>query len=36
VIPRMGANGAALATVAGELVSMTILIGGAAAALRSA
>jgi len=36
VIPRMGADGAALATVIGELVSMGILIGGAAAALRAA
>lgn len=36
VIPRMGADGAALATVVGELVSMAILIGGAAAALRAA
>jgi O-antigen/teichoic acid export membrane protein len=36
VIPRMGANGAALATVVGELVSMSILVGGVVAALRSA
>jgi O-antigen/teichoic acid export membrane protein len=36
VIPRMGADGAALATVVGELVSMMILIGGVAAALRTA
>jgi O-antigen/teichoic acid export membrane protein len=36
VIPRMGADGAALATVVGELVSMIILIGGVAAALRTA
>ena len=28
VIPRYGANGAAAATVAGELVSMSVLIGG--------
>jgi len=35
VIPRMGADGAALATVVGELVSMTILIGGVAAAFRA-
>jgi Na+-driven multidrug efflux pump len=28
VIPRMGMNGAALATVIGELVSMTILLFG--------
>jgi O-antigen/teichoic acid export membrane protein len=36
VIPRMGADGAALATVVGELVSMTILVGGVAATLRPA
>jgi O-antigen/teichoic acid export membrane protein len=36
VIPRMGADGAALATVVGELVSMSILIGGVAAAFRAA
>jgi O-antigen/teichoic acid export membrane protein len=36
VIPRMGADGAALATVVGELVSMAILIGGVVAALRAA
>jgi O-antigen/teichoic acid export membrane protein len=36
VIPRMGADGAALATVVGELVSMIILIGGVTAALRTA
>ena len=36
VIPRMGADGAALATVVGELVSMSILIGGAIAAFRPA
>jgi len=36
VIPRMGADGAALATVVGELVSMSILVGGVASALRSA
>ena len=35
VIPRMGADGAALATVVGELVSMTILLGGVAAAFRA-
>jgi len=28
VIPRMGASGAALATVAGEVVSMTVLVAG--------
>lgn len=36
VIPRMGADGAALATVVGELVSMSMLIGGVAPAFRSA
>ena len=36
VIPRMGANGAALATVVGELVSVSILIGGAVPHLRRA
>jgi len=36
VIPRMGADGAALATVVGELVSMIILVGGVVAALRTA
>jgi O-antigen/teichoic acid export membrane protein len=36
LIPRMGADGAALATVVGELVSMTILIGGVVAAFRAA
>ncbi len=35
VIPRMGADGAALATVVGEFVSMTILIGGVVAAFRA-
>jgi O-antigen/teichoic acid export membrane protein len=36
VIPRMGADGAALATVVGELVSMTMLIAGVSSALRAA
>jgi O-antigen/teichoic acid export membrane protein len=36
VIPRMGADGAALATVVGELVSLSILVGGVAATLRTA
>ena len=35
VIPRMGADGAALATVVGELVSMIVLIGGVVAAFRA-
>ena len=35
VIPRMGADGAALATVIGELVSMTILLGGVGSRLRA-
>ena len=35
VIPRMGADGAALATVIGELVSMTILLGGVGSRLRT-
>jgi O-antigen/teichoic acid export membrane protein len=34
LIPRIGANGAALATVVGELVSMAILIAGAIPHLR--
>ena len=36
VIPRMGADGAALATVVGELVSMTILIAGVGSQVRRA
>jgi O-antigen/teichoic acid export membrane protein len=36
VIPRMGADGAALATVLGELVSMSMLIAGAASAFKTA
>jgi O-antigen/teichoic acid export membrane protein len=35
VIPRMGASGAALATVVGELVSMTVLIVGLASGRHS-
>jgi O-antigen/teichoic acid export membrane protein len=35
VIPRMGADGAALATVVGELVSTTILVGGVGSRLRN-
>jgi O-antigen/teichoic acid export membrane protein len=34
VIPRMGADGAALATVAGELVSMAVLMKGVGSLLR--
>lgn len=36
LIPHHGANGAAAATVIGELVSMTVLIGGLRAALSAA
>ena len=36
VIPRMGADGAALATVVGELVSMTMLIAGVGGEVRAA
>jgi O-antigen/teichoic acid export membrane protein len=36
VIPRMGAEGAALATVVGELVSMTMLIAGVSGVIRAA
>src|SRR5438067_2319007 len=36
VIPRMGADGAALATVVGELVSMTVLIAGVGGEVRAA
>src|SRR5205085_12553601 len=35
VIPRMGADGAALATVVGELVSMTMLIAGVGSQVRT-
>lgn len=35
VIPRMGADGAALATVVGELVSMTMLISGVGSLVRT-
>ena len=36
VIPRMGADGAALATVVGELVSMTMLVAGVGGQVRKA
>jgi len=36
VIPRMGADGAALATVVGELVSMTMLVAGVGGSVRAA
>jgi len=36
VIPRMGADGAALATVVGELVSMTMLVAGVGGHVRRA
>ena len=36
VIPRMGADGAAFATVVGELVSMTMLIAGVSDVVRAA